>query len=278
MRQWSDKTAIDLIGFIRATMPPGANGSLADQTYINLRCVHPGRQQRIQPGDQTLPLRNQGVSDLAASRQGERAAYLQPGAAPAPIALALARSLRQAGSPGSADGAWKSPVSGEVKNYVPVTNAAPCCVIQIPAIGSLIRRDYKATYYSPLNQITPRKTSERSASGVELGLVHGKARATGLQPAPIVHNGRTVCVNNAGMVLQALDAKTGELIRENRYGSDPTAPAMRGITIYDDKIFCSNGRGASVGLAMLVTARWSGILPSAIAPKATTATAAVHSR
>ena len=46
----------------------------------------------------------------------------------------------------------------------------------------------------------------------------GAAPAT--QPAPIVHNG-VLYVNNAGKVLQALDAKTGDLIWENRYGTNP---------------------------------------------------------
>src|SRR3954469_11096902 len=36
MAQWADKSTGDLIGFMRATMPPGAGGSLPDQTYINL--------------------------------------------------------------------------------------------------------------------------------------------------------------------------------------------------------------------------------------------------
>jgi len=40
----------------------------------------------------------------------------------------------------------------------------------------------------------------------------------GNDPAPIVHNG-VLYVNNAAQVLQALDAKTGELIWENRYGT-----------------------------------------------------------
>ena len=38
-------------------------------------------------------------------------------------------------------------------------------------------------------------------------------------------------------MLQALDAKTGDLIWENRYGSNANGAAMRGITIYDDKVF-----------------------------------------
>src|ERR1700690_4071874 len=36
MNQWGDKTAGDLIGFMRATMPPGEAGSLTDPTYVNV--------------------------------------------------------------------------------------------------------------------------------------------------------------------------------------------------------------------------------------------------
>lgn len=64
--------------------------------------------------------------------------------------------------------------------------------------------------------------------------------SNGNQPAPLVHNG-VLYVNNAGMVLQALDAKTGELIWENHYGSAANAPAMRGIAIYGDRIFVATG-------------------------------------
>ena len=126
-------------------------------------------------------------------------------------------------------------MAGEVKNYVPVTDA----MLRNPDPGDwlMIRRDYKATYYSPLNQITAQNVND-------LRLVWSWAMqegaSNGNQPAPIVHNG-VLYVNNAGMVLQALDAKTGELIWENRYGSNPTAPAMRGIAIYDDKIFVATG-------------------------------------
>ena len=56
------------------------------------------------------------------------------------------------------------------------------------------------------------------------------------QPAPIVHNG-VIYLNNPGNILQAIDGKTGELIWENRYGSNADGAAMRGITIYEDKIF-----------------------------------------
>ena len=133
-------------------------------------------------------------------------------------------------------------VTGEVKNYVPVTDAM--LRNPDPSDWLMIRRDYKANYYSPLNQITAQNVNE-------LRLVWSWAMqegaSNGNQPAPIVHNG-VLYVNNTGMVLQALDAKTGELIWENRYGTNPTAPAMRGIAIYDDKIFVTTGERASDGL------------------------------
>ena len=222
MSQWGDKTAGDLIGFMRATMPPGAGGSLPDQTYINLAAfVLDANSAR--PGDRTLT--TEAVVSIRAVASGQRAAYLQPGAAGLPPTARAGERQQGRQAPRGIT------VAGEVKNYVPVTDAM--LRNQDPGDWLMLRRDYKATYYSPLNQITAQNVND-------LRLVWSWAMqegaSNGNQPAPIVHNG-VLYVNNAGMVLQALDAKTGELIWENRYGSNPTAPAMRGIAIYDDKIF-----------------------------------------
>ncbi len=220
MSQWGDKTAADLIGFMRATMPPGAGGSLPDQTYINLAAFILDANS-ARPGDRTLGSESNVLIRAAAS--GQRAAYLLSGTATPPAAQQAPQAPRGI------------TVAGEVEDYVPVTNA----MLRNPDPGDwlMLRRDYKATSYSPLNQITAQNVNE-------LRLVWSWAMqegaSNGNQPAPIVHNG-VLYVNNAGMVLQALDAKTGDLIWENRYGSNPTAPAMRGIAIYDDKIFVATG-------------------------------------
>jgi alcohol dehydrogenase (cytochrome c) len=222
MSRWETKTAGELIGFMRATMPPGAGGSLPDETYINLAAfILDGNGAR--PAER--PLNADSNVAIRSVASGQRAAYLRPGAATPPAAqeARVGNQARQA--PRGVT------VSGEVKNYVPVTDA----MLRNPDPGDwlMIRRDYKANYYSPLNQIT-------TANVNELRLAWSWAMqdgaSNGNQPAPIVHNG-VLYVNNAGMVLQALDAKTGDLIWENRYGSVPGAPAMRGIAIYDDKIF-----------------------------------------
>ena len=60
MTQWGDKTTGDLIGFMRTTMPPGAGGSLPDQTYINLAAFILDANS-ARPGNQALTA-NAGVS------------------------------------------------------------------------------------------------------------------------------------------------------------------------------------------------------------------------
>src|SRR5205823_2632233 len=146
-----DKTTGDLIGFMRATMPPGAGGSLPDQTYVTLAAFILDANG-ARPGDRALSTET-GVSGVSirSVAPGQRAAYLQPGAAQQERAAAAALSAAQQGTP-----ARQAPrgitVAGEVRNYVPVTDAM--LRNQDPGDWLMIRRDYKANYYSPLNQIT----------------------------------------------------------------------------------------------------------------------------
>ncbi len=120
-------------------------------------------------------------------------------------------------------------IKGEVQNFKPVTDE----MMKNPPPGDwlMIRRDYHANNFSPLNQVT-------AANVKNLKLVWSWAMAEGgtNQPAPIEHDG-VIYLNNIGNVLQALDAKTGEPIWENNYGTVRGAAAMRGMTIYGDKIY-----------------------------------------
>ena len=221
LNQWGDKTAAELINFMRATMPPGALGSLPDQTYVDLAAFLLDANS-ARPGDRPLA----ADSNIAIRRvaTGQRAAYLQAGAAPPPAGP-------QTSSPAAARQTPRGlTVSGAVEHYVPVTDA----MLRHPDPGDwlMIRRDYHATSYSPLNQITAQNAGDlRLAWSWSMQ----EGASNGNQPAPIVHNG-VLYLNNAGEVLQAIDARTGDLIWENRYGSIPNAPAMRGIAIYEDKV------------------------------------------
>lgn len=226
MTQWGGRSVGELIQYLQAAMPPGGAALPAD-SYVNLAAfILDANSARAG----TQPLAAGSAVAIRSVASGERAAYLQSGGGPAVQANQAAAKQGKQASP-----APETPrgltVEGEVKNYVPVTDA----MLRNPDPGDwlMIRRDYRASSFSPLNQITLQNVNE-------LRLVWSWAMQDGAtlgnQPAPIVHNG-VLYVNNNGGVLQALDAKTGDLIWENRYGTNPGWPAMRGITIYGDNVY-----------------------------------------
>ena len=225
--QWGGRTTSELINFMQSAMPPGG-AVLQGDSYIKLAAflldANSGRA-----GSQALTAASNVTIGAVAS--GQRASYLQTGGGPI-VAQASQNNSKQ-GKQGKQE--KQTPrgitIDGEVKNYVPVTDAM--LRNPDPADWLMIRRDYKANSFSPLNQITTQNASDLRLMwswAMQDGAILGN------QPAPIVHNG-VLYVNNNGGVLQALDAKTGELIWEHRYGTNPGWPAMRGITIYGDNIY-----------------------------------------
>src|SRR5205085_12429578 len=90
-------------------------------------------------------------------------------------------------------------VAGEVKNYVPVTDA----MLRNPDPGDwlMLRRDYQAWNYSPLQQVTAANVND-----LRLQWVWSMNEGGRSQPAPLEHNG-AIYLNNSGNLLQALNAK-----------------------------------------------------------------------
>lgn len=215
LAQWGDRTAGELINYISLTMPPGG-AALQGDSYLNLAAFLLD-SNGARAGNQAL---------TAASTVTIRGVASGQRPAPVPVKQETAKAKQ---TPRGIT------VPGEVKNYVPVTDAM--LRNPDPADWLMIRRDYRASSYSPLNQITAQNANELRqvwSWALQDGAALGNA------PAPIVHNG-VLYVNNAGMVLQAFDAANGELIWENRYGTNATAPAMRGIAIYGDSLFVATG-------------------------------------
>jgi alcohol dehydrogenase (cytochrome c) len=141
-----------------------------------------------------------------------------------------ARGQRGAQAPQTPPAPLGLTVTGEVQNYVPVTDA----MLRNPDPGDwlMIRRDYHASDYSPLNQIT--KDNVKDLQMVwKLPMNEGGTN----QPAPIVHNG-VIYLANTGGIMQAIDGATGKVIWENHLGGNI---AMRGISIYQDKLYLASG-------------------------------------
>ncbi|HYV62919.1 MAG TPA: PQQ-binding-like beta-propeller repeat protein [Bryobacteraceae bacterium] len=227
MNQWGDRTAGELISFMKLTMPPANPGSLDEQAYIGIAAFlldANGARAGTQP---LTAASSVAIRSVAAGRT----------VLASPPAAAPKQAGKQAGKQQQAPAGPRGiTVAGEVKNFVPVTEAM--LKNPDPADWLMIRRDYQASSYSPLNQVTRDNVQD-------LRLVWQWAMNEGgtNQPAPLVHGG-IIYLNNTGNILQALDGRTGDLIWEQRYGGAATAHSMRGISIYGDRIFvaASDGR------------------------------------
>jgi alcohol dehydrogenase (cytochrome c) len=195
----------------------------------------------------------------AAQRGGAGGQAPAPGAVPAPPrggdqqddagAAAPAGRGGRGGRGGGNAGPTGVTIAGEVPNFVPVTDAM--MKKQDDGDWLMIRRDYHATNYSPLNQIT-----RDNVKDLQLVYMHPMNEGGTNQPAPIVHNG-IIYLANTGGILQAIDGATGKVIWENRVGGNI---AMRGITIYQDKIYFAIGNRIQAVSAKNGTNVWSTVI------------------
>jgi alcohol dehydrogenase (cytochrome c) len=217
---WGKRTPKDLIEYMAATMPPG-RPSLAAEDYVNIAAFIL-RSNGAAAGAQ--PLQASNTTAIGTIATGQRAAG--PAATP--------------GGPrpaGDGDGTPRPAASrghsvrGEVKNYVPVTDA----MLKNPPPGDwlMARRNYQAWSYSPLDEITGKNVKD-----LKLAWSWAMNDAGSNQPMPLVHNG-ILYLGNTGNMMQALDAATGDLIWENQVGPNSIRGfgAVRNIAIYNDKIY-----------------------------------------
>jgi len=219
MGSWGRRSPRELLSFMQLTMPPTRPGSLNTEEYVNLAAFVlqqnggvAGNQALTATVDAAISTMANGQAP-AAQQAGGRGAAPAAGAgrgrgAPAPVGLT---------------------VEGEVKNFVPVTEA----MLRNPDSNDwlMLRRDYHASDYSPLSQVNAGNVKD-----LQLQWTWAMNEGGANQPAPLVHNG-VIFLNNPGNILQAIDGKTGELIWENRYGSNANGAAMRGISMYEDKLY-----------------------------------------
>ncbi len=228
MSNWGARNVGQLHSFIQTAMPPTAANSLGTETYLAITAYILDRNGSTS-GNTALAANNtatigslgngQPAGDVAAKGGGKGKA------APAAANDGKGRGVIAA----QAKGLTKN---GEVKNYVNVTDA----MLKNPPASDwlMIRGNQAAHNFSTLDQI-----NVGNVKGLQLVWSWSMNNTGTNQPAPIVHNG-VMYLNNTGNILQALDAKTGDLIWENNYGTNANAAAQRGISIYQDKIIVSS--------------------------------------
>ena len=154
--KWRTRSTNDLLAQLRTTMPPESPGSLGEDGYLDVMAYLLQRNGNA-PSEQRL---------LAAS--GE------------PIA---------AGAGGAAAAAGAAPprptgllVRGTVEGFVPLTDQ----VLRNPAPGDwpMIRRDYSASSFSPLDEITAGNVGQ-----LQLAWIWPMRDGGTNQPAPLVYRG-----------------------------------------------------------------------------------------
>jgi alcohol dehydrogenase (cytochrome c) len=249
---WGPRTTRDLFGLIQTTMPTDRPGALPADTYVNIVAFILQSNGRT-PGAQALtattavPIGGAAPAAAAPPAQAAQAAAAPGGRAAGPAA---------GGGGGGGRGQPQAPVvgltvAGEVKNFAPVTDEH----LRNPPPGDwlTIRRDFFASNYSPLNQIT-----RDNAQDLQLVWVSPMAEGGTNQPAPLARNG-TIFINNTGGIIQAIDGKTGDLIWEQRLGSNT---ASRGISLYDDKLYIAMSNAHLVALdAKTGKVAWDVLMP-----------------
>jgi alcohol dehydrogenase (cytochrome c) len=236
LNEWGDKTVADLHTYLMASMPPTDPGAPGSQAMINI-VAYLLRANGARAGSQTLTPQNTTTIRSAVGS-----------ASSAPPAASQAAAGRGRGAPPPGDVAPAAAprkgltVAGEVKNFVPVSDA----MLRKPDPGDwlMFRGNYHGWSYSPLTEITTQNVAD-----LELAWVWAMAEGGANQSHPIVHDG-ILYLLNPNNIVQALDAKTGNLIWEQRAGPEqrPGYGGLRSFSIAQDKILFAASDARMVAL------------------------------
>jgi alcohol dehydrogenase (cytochrome c) len=222
---WRERSTEELYTKIHSSMPASNPGSLSEQDAVNLVAYLLTMNGALAGSQPLMPTTAVAIGTIASGNPPAN----PPGGAAAASAQEGAASTRAASLPAGMT------VSGEVKNYVPVSDE----MLRHPSPNDwiMIRGNYQAWNHSGLNQIT-----RENVKDLRLAWVWAMADSATManEPSPLVHNGIIYLANTDNLV-QALDGRTGDLIWENRVRPSGQkvggTGATRNMAIYQDKIF-----------------------------------------
>jgi len=250
MNAWRARSTRELFEFIQATMPPTAP-SLSTEQYVAVTAfilqsngAAAGPQAFTEAS--TVPI-GSVASDAAQGARAASAAQDRPTTTagdPVPAAAGRGGSgqpLARGAAPANS-GPLGLTVAGQVKNYVAVTDEM--LRNEDPGDWLMARRNYQGWSHSPLTQVT-----RENVKDLQLAWVWAMNEGQGNEVSPLVHNGILYLTNTMNIV-QALDARTGELVWENHIGPNALIgqAAMRNMAIYQDKVFVATTDARLVAL------------------------------
>ena len=240
LAKWGERSIGDLFTTINLTMPAGAPHSLSEAVNTDI-VAHilgvNGAAAGNAPldADSTLVVGRAVMGDQWNPAMAKNAAGSSAGS--------KFHSWANAGSiAGEAERAHGF-VNQAVSNFTPVTDE----MLRNPPAADWLnwRRTLDGQGYSPLEQINRSNVQELKLAWV-LTMREGSNQGT-----PLVHDGVMYLVN-AGNVVQAINATSGEVIWDYAYQFPPESKTLggptRNIAIYKDKIFLATYDAAVVAL------------------------------
>jgi len=213
MGAWKGRTAQQLYNKIAKTMPAGRGGSLDEKTYTDITAFILHANGAVAGQTALTPATTTGIGTVASGKVPDDVLH------PAPVsAFTRAMSGQRVPDPGSFTLPSKFGVTleGNIQNYQPVTEA----MMVNPPDGDwlMYRRNYQGWSYSPLNQINTDNVDK-----LQLKWMWSLPENGTMEITPLVHSG-VLFIWGTGNTVQALNAKTGELLWENRLGPAPRRP------------------------------------------------------
>jgi alcohol dehydrogenase (cytochrome c) len=234
MSSFGNRSTKDLYTFIATSMPAGRPGSLSEKQYTDVTAYllwanggTPGATAFSKNTDAKISTIANGQIRAAAIAAAPAAGANSDAVAGLGKEAAMeARAARESAPPPQG-----LTVTGLVKNYIDVTDET----LKSPPDGDwlMYRRNYQGWSHSPLKQITP-----ANAKQLTLKWAWNMNEGGASQVTPIIHAG-VMFLSNTSNTVQALDARTGELIWENRIGpvSRIAYGGTRSLAIYKDKVY-----------------------------------------
>jgi len=223
MTSFGGRSTKDLYNFIAKSMPAGAPGSLSEEQYTNITAYllyANGAKAGSRPLSKDTDVKVSTIADGKVVADAIKPPTLGK------MAAMEARAAQEAAPPPQG-----LTVKGTVKNYVDVTDD----MLTHPVDGEwlMYRRNYQGWSFSPLKQITP-----DNVKNLTLKWAWNMNEGGASQVTPIVHAG-VMFLSNTSNTVQALDARTGELIWENRIGpvSKIAYGGTRSLAVYHDKVY-----------------------------------------
>jgi alcohol dehydrogenase (cytochrome c) len=236
---WKGRTTQALYNKISKTMPLGQGGSLDDATYgaITAYILHANGASAGSvafTADTTT-----AIGAIASGKVPDD--VLHP---PTLSAFARATVGVRVATPGSfmLPGKFGLSLEGHIQNYEPVTEA----MMNSPPDGDwlMFRRNYQGWSFSPLKQI-----NTANVGSLQLKWMWSLPENGTMEITPLVHSG-VLFIWGTGNTIQALDAKSGELLWENRLGPaprragpGPSTEETRSMGLWGDNIYVNTPFG-----------------------------------